>query len=121
MLDDLRLIESIGVNERTIVSWFDRSNKTFNFGIFHLTDQPNYISKLSSLTEYGYLTYVGYPLVDHKEASTVYLLYLEDLMKGNNLWEEDKNFHIPEETKSTLENHFTKPVTRLFTLIQGGE
>lgn len=130
MLDDLRLIDSIGINERTIVSWFDKVDKSFNFGIFHLTDQPNYISKLSGLTEYGYLTYVGYPLEDHNEAAEVYMLYLNDLLGYNNWWENDENLVISDGAKQQLEDKFgsvdkskesdtIEKVTRRFTLIQG--
>jgi hypothetical protein len=127
MFDGLRLIDSIGVNERTIVSWFDTVTKTFNFGIFHLTEQPNYISKLSGLTEYGYLTYIGYPLEKPDEASEVYMLFLKDLLDYKNWWEEDANVYISDGFKQALESHFNvKPMeedigttVRKFTLIQG--
>lgn len=127
--DNLRMIDSIGVNERTIVSWFDTNDKSFNFGIFHLTEQPNYISKLSGVTEYGYLTYVGAPLIDHIEAADVYSLFLEDLISYNNWWEDDVNIYISEEMRRDLDEKFgvdkakisdivDKPSLRL---IKGGE
>lgn len=126
---NLRMIDSIGVNERTIVSWFDTNDKSFNFGIFHLTEQPNYISKLSGITEYGYLTYVGSPLVDYIEAADVYSLFLEDLINFNNWWEDDTNIYISEKMRRDLDEKFgvdkakisdivAKPSLRL---IKGGE
>lgn len=97
MYSDIRIIDEIGVNERTIVSWYDRLSKKFSFGIFHISDQPNIQSKLSAYTTWGYLVYVAPPIEDHIEAAEVYDLFLNDLMKGDHWFEDDSKFEIPEE------------------------
>jgi hypothetical protein len=97
MFSDIRIIDEIGVNERTIVSWYDKVAKAFSFGIFHISEQPNIQSKLSAYTSWGYLVYVASPIEDHKEAAEVYDLFLMDLIKEDYWFEDDSNFIVPEE------------------------
>lgn len=99
MFSDIRIIDEIGVNERTIVSWYDREAKAFQFGIFHISDQPNIQSKISAYTTWGYLVYIGHPIQDPSEAAQVYDLFLTDLIKGDNWFEDDSNFIITDEIK----------------------
>ena len=58
------------------------------------------------------------------------MLYLKDLMDGNNWWENDENFEISDDAKAQLDDKFgsvdkseesdtIEKVTRRFTLIQG--
>lgn len=99
---DIRIIDEIGINERTIVSWYDKSTQDFGFGIFHISDQPNVISKISKYTMWGYLVYTAPPIADHAEAATVYDLFLTDLLKGDYWFEDDSNFEIPEELRHLM-------------------
>jgi len=97
MFPDIRIIDEIGVNERTIVSWYDKVAKAFSFGIFHISEQPNIQSKLSAYTNWGYLVYIAPAIEDHKEAAEVYDLFLTDLIKEDYWFEDDSKFIIPEE------------------------
>jgi hypothetical protein len=97
MFPDIRIIDEIGVNERTIVSWYDRAAKAFSFGIFHISDQPNIQSKLSAYTNWGYLVYIAPAIEDYTEAAEVYDLFLTDLIKEDYWFEDDSNFEVPEE------------------------
>lgn len=97
MFSDIRIIDEIGVNERTIVSWYDKVAKAFSFGIFHISDQPNIQSKVSAYTTWGYLTYIAPPIEDHVEAAQVYDLFLTDMIKGNHWFEDDSNFIITDD------------------------
>lgn len=106
MMEDLRLIDSLGINHRTIVTWYDKIDKSFNFGIFNLFEQPNYIAKLTQPTEYGYLTYIGTPLKEPEEASKLHQLFLNDLLADNNWWEDDSKIFISNELKQLLESKF---------------
>jgi hypothetical protein len=99
MFIDIRIIDEIGVNERTIVSWYDRTAKAFQFGIFHISDQPNIQSKISAYTTWGYLIYIAPSIQDHVEAAEVYDLFLKDLLKGDYWFEDDSNFIITDEIK----------------------
>lgn len=101
-LDNVRLIDTLSFNESTIVSWFDTVDRDFSFAIYHLTDQPNILSQLMPYCMWGYMTYVAIPIADYKEAAEVYELFLKDLLAGNNWWENDNNFIIPEEAKEAL-------------------
>lgn len=104
MFPDIRIIDEIGVNERTIVSWYDKAAKAFSFGIFHISDQPNIQSKLSAYTNWGYLVYIAPAIEDHKEAAEVYDLFLTDLIKGDNWFEDDSKFEIPDEMYEMAED-----------------
>jgi hypothetical protein len=97
MFPDIRIIDEIGVNERTIVSWYDKAVKAFSFGIFHISKQPNIQSKLSAYTNWGYLVYIAPAIEDHVEAAEVYDLFLMDLIKEDYWFEDDSNFEIPQE------------------------
>ncbi len=101
---DIRIIDEIGINERTIVSWYDRLSKSFSFGIFHISDQPNVISKITPYSIWGYTVYVAPPIEDHIEASEVYNLFLKDLMDGNNWFEDDTKFEIPKDLEYLMED-----------------
>lgn len=104
MLPDVRIIDEIGVNERTIVSWYDKTAKAFSFGIFHISDRPNIQAKLSVYTNWGYLVYIAPPIEDHVEAAEVYDLFLTDLLKANYWFEDDSNFIVPEEFQHLMED-----------------
>lgn len=109
-LDNIRLIDEISLNERTIVSWFDKVEKTFTFGIFHIQDQPNTLSQLMPYSMWGFLTFVAQPIADHAEAAEVYQLYLNDMLAGNNWWEDDSHFIIPDEVKALLKQQIDEEV-----------
>lgn len=104
MYPDIRIIDEIGVNERTIVSWFDKTDQTFGFGIFHISEQPNIQAKLSIYTNWGYLVYNAPKIKDHIEAAEVYDLFLTDIIAGNHWFEDDNNFIIPEDLQYLLED-----------------
>lgn len=104
MFPDIRIIDEIGINERTIVSWFDRADQTFGFGIFHISEQPNVQAKLSAYTNWGYLVYNAPKIKDPTEAAEVYDLYLKDIIAGNYWFENDKYFIIPEELQHLMED-----------------
>lgn len=101
---DIRIIDEIGVNERTIVSWFDRADQTFGFGIFHISEQPNVQAKLSVYTNWGYLVYNAPKIKDPAEAAEIYDLYLKDILAGNYWFEDDKYFNIPEDLQYLMED-----------------
>ncbi len=101
---DIRIIDEIGVNERTIVSWYDKADQTFGFGIFHISEQPNVQAKLSAYTNWGYLVYNAPKIEDPTEAAEVYDLFLKDIIAGNNWFEDDSKFIIPEDLQYLLED-----------------
>ena len=101
---DIRIIDEIGINERTIVSWYDKATQDFGFGIFHISEQPDVVSKISLYTMWGYLVYTDPPIKDHTEAAEVYDLFLTDLLKGDHWFEDDSNFEIPEELQHLMED-----------------
>jgi hypothetical protein len=101
---DIRIIDELGINERTIVSWYDKATQDFGFGIFHISEQPNVVSKISLYTMWGYLVYTAPPIKDHAEAAEVYDLFLTDLIKGDYWFEDDSNFEIPEELQHLMED-----------------
>jgi hypothetical protein len=104
MFPDIRIIDEIGVNERTIVSWYDKAVQAFSFGIFHISEQPNIQSKLSAYTNWGYLVYIAPPIEDHVEAAEVYDLFLMDLIKEDYWFEDDSEFIIPDEMYEMAED-----------------
>lgn len=101
---DIRIIDEIGINERTIVSWYDKATQDFGFGIFHISDKPNVISKISAYTMWGYLVYTAPPIKDPAEAAEVYDLFLNDLLAGNHWFEDDSNFEIPLDLQYLMED-----------------
>lgn len=104
MFSDIRIIDEIGVNERTIVSWYNKVSKAFSFGIFHISEQPNIQSKLSAYTNWGYLVYIAPPIEDHVEAAEIYDLFLTDLIKEDYWFEDDSKFIIPDEMYEMAED-----------------
>lgn len=125
-MGDYILIEQISFNERSLISWYDKTNKFFQFALFHLTEQPNTPSKLSPESPaWGYATFVSQPILDPNEITEITALYIVDLMEGNNWWESDDNLIITDDLKERLEAlelpEEPKEVVRNFTVIQGGE
>lgn len=102
--DEIRLIQEISYKGRTLLTWYNLTKKLFSLTIFNYRDQPNVVSKLAPLTNWGYPTYNGEEIDDHVEASTVATLFIEDVMYGNYWWEKDEMFVIPEETWQRLED-----------------
>lgn len=102
--DDLILpIEEISYAGRTILTWYNKTQKFFGFSIFNYRDQPNLCSKLHPLTQWGYVTYNGVGISDYEEAAKVSSLYITDLFSRDFWWEKDENFDIPEEYWKMLE------------------
>jgi len=82
-----KLLEEKTINDRTIIVWYNPSVKTVNFVMFHLTDQPNEISKKSPHSHWGFVTFFVFNISYIKEASEVVSLYMQDLENGNYWWE----------------------------------
>lgn len=101
--DEMRLIQEISYAGRTILTWYNTTQKFFGFTIFNYRDQPNICSKLHSLTQWGYVTYNGVGIAEYKEASEVVTHYITDLFDRDFWWENDENFVITEEIWKELE------------------
>lgn len=82
-----RLLEEKTINDRSLVCWYEEDTKQAKFMIFHLTDQPNEISKKSPYTNWGYLTLLITGIYTLQEAAQVVSLYLQDMEKDNCWWE----------------------------------
>lgn len=106
---DIRIVEEISCNERTIVSWYDIAQKKFSFGIFNFTDQPNVMSKLSVESHWGWTVYLSEPMENPTEASEVFSLFLKDILEENYWFEDDSNYLIPDEFKHLV---VEKPVDK---------
>jgi hypothetical protein len=88
---EYKLLENISINDRSLICWYNGDDKTYNISIFHLTDQPNSISKKSPLTTWGYCTFSICDIESVIEAAEVVGLYLQDMEKANYWWETDND------------------------------
>lgn len=82
-----KLLEQFTSNDRTVVAWYNPENTTISLMIFHLTDQPNWLSQKSPYTTWGYLTHAVSKMYTCQEAAKVVGLYLKDLEAENYWWE----------------------------------
>lgn len=82
-----KLLEEKTINDRSLVCWYEPDEKQAKFMIFHLTDQPNALSKESPYTNWGYLVYHISGLYSTKETAEVVSLYLKDMENDNCWWE----------------------------------
>lgn len=88
-LGHFKLLENITINDRSIVVWYNEQDKSFNLMLFHLTDQPNELSKRSPYTTWGYPTGMLNTLNSESEAAEVVSLYIQDIEKEDFWWEYD--------------------------------
>ena len=82
-----KLLEEITINDRSLVCWYSPSNNVISLSLFHLTDQPNELSKKSPYTTWGYVTHMETNMATPKEAAEVVGLYLKDIENENIWWE----------------------------------
>jgi hypothetical protein len=85
--DNCRLLEEKTINDRTLVCWYDFDTSEAKLLIFHLTDQPNELSKKSPYTNWGYMTLFITDMYTLKEAAEIVGMYLKDIESDNFWWE----------------------------------
>lgn len=85
--DGYKLLEEKTINDRTLLCYYNPTDRTISLMLFHLTDQPNSVSKRSPYTTWGYLTFFTTNMMSEKEAAEVVSLYLQDMEKDNYFWE----------------------------------
>lgn len=84
-----KLLEKRTIGERTLICWYNESNKTSSLSLFHKTKQPNELSKKSPQSKlWGYVTHVATGMMSLPETAEVVSLYLMDMEKENVWWEE---------------------------------
>lgn len=84
-----KLLEEITINDRSLVCWYNPKDSIISLSLFHLTDQPNEISRLSPYTTWGYITHMETNMLTSREAAEVVSLYLKDLENDKIWWEVD--------------------------------
>lgn len=84
-----KLLEQVTINDRTLIAWYNPEDSVISLMLFHLTDQPNEISKKSPYTTWGYVTRAESNIYSCEEASDVVSLYIGDI-KNNNFWWENE-------------------------------
>ena len=83
-----KLLEEKSINDRTLVAWYNPNDKVISLAIFHLTDQPNELSKRAKLlSTWGYPTHFATQMMTAKEAAEVVSLYLKDMENDSCWWE----------------------------------
>lgn len=87
---EFKLLEQISINERTLIASYDCSKKTISLVLFHLTDQPNQVSRVVPESTWGYTTHFVDKMMTEKEAAEVVGLYLKDIETENFWWEKDR-------------------------------
>ena len=80
-------LEEKSINDRSLIAWYNPESKDFSLVIFHLTDQPNEISKKAPLSTWGFLTHYISGMYTAKEAAEVVSLYLQDMENDRFWWE----------------------------------
>lgn len=85
-----KLLEQKTINDRSLICWYNPNDKIISLSIFHLTDQPNELSKRSPYTTWGYVTFMTTNMMTVQEAAEVVGLYLKDIENDNAFWEIDK-------------------------------
>lgn len=86
--DGWRLLEEKTINDRTLVAFYNEDQKTSGLMIFHLTDQPNELSKKAPESHtWGFCTHMILNIHTLKEASEVVSLYLIDMETDKFWWE----------------------------------
>lgn len=84
---DFKLLENRSINDRSLICWYNIVDKTYNLSIFHISEQPNELSKRSPYTTWGYMTYAASDMATATEAAEVVGLYLQDIESDNCWWE----------------------------------
>ena len=88
--DGWKLLEEKSINDRTILVWYNPDTKVISLMLFHVSDQPNELSKRSPDTTWGFVTFYATEMKTPKEAAEVVSLYLQDMEKSN-FWLEEIN------------------------------
>ena len=88
--DGWKILEKFTINDRTLLCWHSPNTETTSLSLFHLTDQPNDLSKRSNITQWGYTTHHIPQFQSLPEAAEVVSLFLQDMEKENFWWEIDK-------------------------------
>lgn len=88
--EDVKFLENISFNDRSLVAYYDPSIKTYVIILFHVSEQPNEVSKKSPYSTWGYATRVSGGIYNAKEAAEVVGFFLKDLLDENYWWEFDK-------------------------------
>ncbi len=84
-----KLLEQITINDRSLVCYYNPDSSVISLFLFHLTDQPNKLSKNSIYTTWGYVTHFETKMYTPEEAAEVVSLYLQDIENDVFWWEED--------------------------------
>jgi hypothetical protein len=84
-----KLLEQITINDRSLICWYNPNDGVISLSLFHLTDQPNELSKKSPYSTWGYVTYLVTNMMTSVEAAEVVGLYLKDIENENAWWEKD--------------------------------
>lgn len=82
-----KLLERKSINDRTLICWHNPDTSVVSLCLFHLTEQPNELSKRSPYSTWGYATAFVTGMYTLSEASEVVSLYLQDMEKDNFWWE----------------------------------
>jgi hypothetical protein len=85
--DGWKLLEQVSINDRSLVCWYNPNDGVISLSLFHLTEQPNEISKRSPYTTWGFVTGMVSGMYTEREAAEVVSLYLQDIERENFWWE----------------------------------
>jgi len=87
--DNVKLLEEISINDRTIISWYDADFDKYSIIIFHLYEQPNAMAKQCECSTWGYPTHLITNISTMYEAVEVFTLFLKDFESQNYWWENE--------------------------------
>ena len=82
-----KLLERKTINDRTLICWYNPDTNIVSLFLFHITEQPNELSKRSPYSTFGYATHYVTSMYTLKEASEVVSLYLQDMENDRFWWE----------------------------------
>ena len=83
------LLELKQINSRTLICWYNPNYGDISVNLFS-NEQPNALSRRTTLSEWGYATKMITNLATPAEAAEVVSLYLQDMEKNNFWWEIDE-------------------------------
>lgn len=87
--DGWKLLEGVTINDRSLIAYYNPNDNIISLVIFHLTEQPNELSKRSMYTTWGYVTHAITAMHTCEEAAEVVGLYLQDIENDSCWWEND--------------------------------
>ena len=83
--NDIKLLEQITINDRSLVATYDKKKKNFQMTIFHLTEKPTNMPIVEST--WGFVRLFVDKMLTTKEAAEVVGLYMKDIENENYWWE----------------------------------